>query len=100
MAICSGVAATSFCPMADCANAGRFRSKSVGKFERTGWVRSIGTSWLNPKPSAVAIMASGPVSTPIWAKAVLQEAWRIWNSVPPQVPPPKLRSGRVVPGAV
>ena len=100
IAICSGVAATSFWPMDDWASAGRFRSKSVGKFDRAGSVRSIGTSWLNPKASAVSIIGSGPVSTPIWAKAVLHDTRRIWNSAPPQDEPPKFRIGRVVPGGV
>ena len=53
---------------------------------------------LKPNASAPLIIASAPVSTPIWAKAVLQDIRRISNSVPPQVEPPKFRIGRVVPG--
>jgi hypothetical protein len=45
-------------------------------------------------------MASGPVSTPICAKAELQDTRRISTSVPPQDDPPKFCSGRVVPGGV
>ena len=83
IAICKGVAATSFCPIADWASAGRFCSKSVGKFDRAGAVRSIGTAWLKPKSSDTSIMGSGPVSTPIWANAVLHDTRRISKSAPP-----------------
>ena len=101
IAICSGVAATSFWPIADWARAGGFCSKSVGKFERAGAVRSIGTSWLKPKSSdAVDHRRRGRCRRPSGRRRVLHDTRRIWNSAPPHELPPKLRIGRVVPGGV
>ncbi len=84
--------------MPDWASAGRFWSKSVGKLLVAALGRSIGGVELNPNASAVSTITSGPRSTAIWAKAVLHDTRRISSSVPPQVEPPKLRSGRVVCG--
>src|SRR6476646_4744903 len=100
-AICSGVACTSFWPIDDWASAGRLRLKSVGKLDATGAGRSIGGFELKPKPSAPAIILSGPiVSVPIWANAELHDTRRIGYSVPPQDSPPKLLIDFVVFGGV
>ena len=70
IAICSGVARTSNCPIADSAVCGR--SGSSGK--RLATLR-IGTSnaWSKPNFSAWARSASSPRSSPSLPKATLQE---------------------------
>ena len=58
----------------------------------------MGTSWLKPKASAVAVMPDAwACSTPIWAKAVLPTPGGS-NSVPQQAPP-KLPMGVPMPAA-
>ena len=100
-AICSGVAWTSFWPIdAWARNGGSSVTTSVGQRDCTAPGRSMGTSWLKPKASAVAVMPGAwACSTPIWAKAVLHDSWRITNSVPPQEAPPKLPMGVPMPAA-
>ena len=70
IAICSGVARTSNCPIADCAVCGSLIP--VGK---TLSADVIGTSTVELKPnrSACACRASAPRSMPSWPNAVLQE---------------------------
>ena len=85
--------------MDDWASAGWLRVKSVGNPEATAG-RSNGGAALKPNASAPATILSPPRSRPIWANDVLQDLARIVKRVPPQSEPPKLGSGRVVPGSV
>src|SRR6478672_1498253 len=106
MAICSGLACTSRCPIDDCARAARpslplagSRNDS-GKWEAAAPGRSMGGTWLKPNASEVLIIPSAPTSSPICANDELQDLARTVNRVPPQAAPPKLRMGRRVPGGV
>jgi hypothetical protein len=78
IAICSGVARTSNCPMADCAVCGA--SGFSGK--RLATLR-IGTSNASSKPnfSACVRIASSPMSRPILPNATLHEFSRASVSV-------------------
>src|SRR4029453_17679199 len=82
-------------PMDDWASrGGSLATASVGHTERTPPGRSMGGASLNPKASAGAVIPRAlAFSTPIWANAVLHDSWRMGNSVPPQLPPPKLPMG-------
>src|SRR5437764_13103616 len=93
-AICKGEACTSGWPMADLARAGLSRAKADagGNSDRATAGRSRGGAALNPKASASVVSFCAPRSSPIWAKAVLQEMARIVGREPPQRSPPKFLS--------
>src|ERR1700716_2288907 len=95
-AICSGVAATLYCPTADwAAKAGDFRSASVGSRLGTSLMSSGGAS---PKPKSLAVLASAPGGS--WvaslAKYTLRGGVGAWVMPPPQTSLPKFLIGMLV----
>ena len=97
IAICSGLAATSYCPIALRASCAWFISSG-------NWLATPPTSarWRRSKPNACAWARSlsSPTSRPSFANAVLHETFSAWVMVT-RVPPQLVELGRkvLVPGS-
>ena len=83
IAICSGVAVTSYCPIDACAVCGSFMSAGN---RLSAEVMGVSTVELKPKRSACSCIASAPSSMPIAPKVVLHERCSATSSVVTSLP--------------
>ena len=100
-AFCSGVSATSFCPMLDIPSAA---PSGIGPTVDSATCIGIGAG-LSSRPNACAVdfSASAPVSMPSWTNAVLHDLANASRSEavgpPPHGVPPKFSSVAVLSGS-